>query len=131
MRLAEVERFVGMPYCEATFDCADFVVLVQRELFGREVELPNGRPRGTKGQAAIAPRLHAFAKRTDPPADGDLVLMRGLGKTKPGHAGVYFTLAHEGWVLHSNETNGCSVLQRVRDLPTFGAMIEGFYTWAN
>ena len=43
MRLADVEALVGVPYLQHTCDCADFVVLVQRQLFGRAVQLPNGR----------------------------------------------------------------------------------------
>ena len=30
MRLADVERYVGMPYDADDFDCADLVCLVQR-----------------------------------------------------------------------------------------------------
>ena len=127
MRLADVERFVGVPYCEHTQDCADFVVLVQRELFGRHVELPNGRPRGARGQVALGELSKPYGARTDAPSDGDLVVMFERGR--PAHVGVYFWLAHEGHVLHSNERDGCSVLHRVRDLPAFGAPIEGFYTW--
>lgn len=129
MHLAEVERFVGIPYDEATFDCADFVAHVQRELFGRDVRLPNGRPRGKEGQAALGDLSRPYAERTEEPQDGDLVLMYEFGTHRAGHAGVYFKLAHDAWVLHSNERNGCSVLHRVRDLPTFGARIEGFYRW--
>lgn len=130
MRLADVERFCEIPYCEDSMDCADLVVLVQRELFGREVTLPNGRPRGVRGQAALATMgelSREYGVRTDTPQDGDLVLMRDQGRL--GHAGVYFHLAHEGWVLHTNERNGCSVLHRVRDLPDWGCPVEGFYRW--
>jgi len=67
---------------------------------------------------------------TDSPHDGDLVLMTETPHKRPGHAGVFFYLAHEGWVLHSNEKSGCSVLHRVRDLPAFGLRIEGYYAWA-
>ncbi|MDR7193357.1 NlpC/P60 family protein [Luteimonas terrae] len=128
MRLAEVERYTEIPYCEDTFDCADCVVLVERDLFGREVTLPNGRPRGARGQAALGELSKPYGVRTDAPNDGDLVLMFERGRA--AHVGVYFHLAHEGWVLHCNERNGCSVLHRVRDLPDFGAPIEGYYTWA-
>lgn len=128
MRLSDVERYTEIPYCEQTMDCADFVVLVQRELFGREVTLPNGRPRGTRGQAVLGDLSRPYGVRTDAPGDGDLVLMREGGRA--AHVGIYFHLAHEGWVLHSNERNGCSVLHRVRDLPDYGAPIEGFYAWA-
>ncbi|MCD9096209.1 C40 family peptidase [Luteimonas fraxinea] len=127
MRLIDVEALTGMPYDESSFDCADFVVHVQRALFRREVMLPNGRPRGTRGQAALGELSKPYGVRTDAPVDGDLVLMFERGR--PAHVGVYFWLAHEAWVLHSCERIGESVLHRVRDLPDFGAPIEGFYRW--
>lgn len=129
MRLADVEALVGVAYCENSCDCADFVVLVQLQLFGRAVQLPGARPRGAAGQAAIGDLSRPYAKATLEPVDGDLVLMIEHGHKRAGHAGVYFRLAHEGWVLHSNEKNGCSVLHRVRDLPDFGLRIEGYYRW--
>ena len=131
MRLVDVERWVGIPYDEAACDCADLVMQVQRALFAREVALPGRRPRGRRGSAELGALSRAQAvPREGPPQDGDLVLMIERGQHNPGHAGVFFFLAHEGWVLHSNETNGCSVLHRVRDLPEFGLRIEGYYRWA-
>ena len=127
MRLADVERYTEIPYCEDTLDCADFVALVQRELFGRHIQLPNGRPRGTRGQLSLGELSKAYGVRTDDPRNGDLVLMTEHGRA--AHAGVYFWLAHEAYVLHSSERIGCSVLHRARDLPEFGAPIEGFYAW--
>lgn len=127
MRLADVERFVGIPYDAGTCDCADFVALVQRELFGRAVVLPNGRPRGARGQAALGGLSRPYGERTETPRDGDLVVM--YEHRRPAHVGVYFWLAHEGYCLHSNEKNGCSVLHKIRDLPDFGAPVEGYYRW--
>ena len=121
------EKYTEIPYDEDTFDCADFVVHVQREMFGREVMLPNGRPRGIAGQVALPDLAGPYATRTDEPVDGDLVLMKERGRL--GHVGVYFWIAHEPWVLHCNEKTGCSVLHRVRDLPSYGVPIEGFYKW--
>jgi len=131
MRVAEVERFCGIPYDEAKFDCADLVVHVQRHLFRREIVLPGARPHGTAGQAALGDLSKAYARRRNgAPQDGDLVLMFDHGQRRPGHAGTYFFLAYEGWVLHGNERNGCSVLHRVRELPEMGLRIEGYYEWA-
>jgi len=126
---AALERFIGIPYCARTFDCADLVVQVQRELFGRTVRLPSARPRGKTGAAHLHRQSQPLATRTTAPVDGDLVLMRDSGHKRPGHAGVYFFLAHEAWVLHVAATTGGSVLHRVRDLPDFGLTVEGFYTW--
>lgn len=92
--------------------------------------MPSVRPRGRLGEAALSMLSRPYAKpREGPPQDGDLVLMFDHGQRSPGHAGVFFFLAHEGWVLHSNERNGCSVLHRVRDLADFGLRIEGMYEW--
>ena len=129
MRLADIERFTLIPYDEATFDCADLVVRVQRELFGRDVALPSRRPRGTAGQVAMGELSKPYARRTETPQDGDLVLMIEHGHKRPGHAGVFFFMAHEPWVLHANEKTGCSILHRVRDLPDYGLRIEGTYAW--
>lgn len=127
MTPADVEPYVGVPYCEDSMDCADFVAMVQRELFGRDIQLPNGRPRGVRGQLALGELSRPYAQRTERPANGDLVLMRERGRA--GHVGIYLYLAHEGWVLHSCEGTGCSVLHRVRDMASFGAPIEGYYAW--
>lgn len=128
MRISDVERFVGIAYDEATMDCADFVVLVQRELFGREVILPNGRPRGARGSAVLGELSKPYGARTEIPQDGDLVLMLEGGRI--GHAGVFFRLAHEDWVLHSSHRIGQSILHRARELPDWGATVEGYYAWA-
>jgi len=128
--VADVERFCGIPYDEAAFDCADLVVHVQQQLFGRAIALPGSRPHGQAGQAALGELSRAYAvPREGTPVDGDLVLMLDHGQQRPGHAGIYFFLAFEGWVLHSNERNGCSVLHRVRELPGMGLRIEGYYAW--
>ncbi|WP_428992631.1 peptidoglycan endopeptidase [Pseudoxanthomonas winnipegensis] len=129
--LEKVEKFVGIPYDEDDFDCADFVAHVQRQLFEREVRLAHARPRGVEGQAALGELSKAYAvPREGKPHDGDLVLMFEIGQKRPGHAGVYFRLAHEDWVLHSNERNTCSVLHRVRELDSWGLKVEGYYSWA-
>jgi hypothetical protein len=129
MQLADIERFALIPYNEQAFDCADLVALVQRSLFGRDVQMPGRRPRGVEGQAAIGELSKAYARQTHAPRDGDLVLMIEHGQKRAGHAGVYFWVAHEAWVLHANEKTGCSILHRARDLPDFGLRIEGYYAW--
>lgn len=123
------ERYVGMAFDADTFDCADLVALVQREMFGRNVRLPNGRHRGARGQTQIAPHAQAQAERTDTPKDGDLVLMLDDTLRFPGHVGVWFHIAHEDYVLHAHARAGMAVLHRARDLAGFGAPIEGVYTW--
>lgn len=124
MRLADVEAYCGIPYCEATFDCADLVVLIQRELFGRHVVLPNGRPRGGRGQAALGELSKPYGTRTEAPADGDLVVMMQAGR--PSHVGVWLFLAHEPHVLHVRAQGGFSELTPMRMLAT---PVDGIYRW--
>lgn len=125
------ETYVGWAYNPATADCADLVMQVQREMFGREVSLPNGRPRGERGQAVLGARVRQLATPTDTPTDGDLVLMREPGESRATHAGTYFHIQGEGWVLHATDRlGGVGLLHRVRDLPSFGCFIEGYYAWA-
>lgn len=129
MRASEIDRFIGLSYDPASFDCADLVAQVQRELFGRVVQMPARRPRGAAGQAVIGELSKAYAVPTAAPVDGDLVLMFDKGQSRPGHVGVFFHLAHEGWVLHTTSALGSSWLHRVRELPDYGARIEGYYSW--
>ncbi len=131
MRAQDIEPYVGIPHHLRHHDCADLVLRVQAELFGRQAMLPGKRPRPLRDAAQathLAQATHQLARPTTTPADGDLVLMLDTGHTTPGHAGVYFFLAHEAWVLHSSHALGHSALHRVRDLPGYGLRIEGFYT---
>ena len=129
MRTAEVERFTLIPYDEDTFDCADLVIRVQREMFGRDVLVPGHRPRGARGQLTLGELSATYANPVDTPECGDLVLMADFGHSKPSHAGVFFFLAHEPWVLHTNAKTGCSVLHRIREIGDYGLKVEGYYRW--
>lgn len=130
MRARDLDRYMDLPYCADTFDCADLVERVQREMFGRRVVLPTTRPRGVAGSAALAACARELAHRTSTPSDGDLVLMFDSGQQRPGHAGVWFWLDHEAWVLHTSERLTRSALHRLRDLPQWGLRVEGTYQWA-
>lgn len=129
MRFRDIQRFTEIPYDEKRFDCADLVIKVQRELFARDVVLAGKRPRGVAGQVVLGELSKAHAQRTQSPVDGDLILTRDFGQVQPGHAGVYFRLAHEDWILHTTPKIGCSVCHRLRDLPDYGLQVEGFYAW--
>lgn len=119
-----LDRYVGLAYCPDTFDCADLVALVQREMFGRDVQLPSGRPRGDRGQVALGEMAKPYGVPTDSPKDGDLVLMLQGGR--PSHVGVYFFVAHEPHVLHVRAEGAFSELTPVRLLAT---PVEGYYAW--
>lgn len=125
----DINKYCEIPYDEDTFDCVDLVRLVQKELFGRDIQLTGRRLRGVRGQLAMGELSQAYAAPTDVPTTGDLVLMYDKGDRSTLHAGVYFFIAHEAYVLHVSQGTKQSVFQRVRELPQFGARIEGFYKW--
>ncbi|WP_082337292.1 NlpC/P60 family protein [Xanthomonas oryzae] len=125
-----INQYIGMRYDRDVYDCADFVIQVQREMFGRDIHLPASRPRiSSGGQRHIKSLSETYVRPTSSPVDGDIVLMRQCGKKRATHIGVYFFIAHEGWVLHCSEDTGYSTAQQVRTLPDTSVEIEGYYTW--
>lgn len=130
MKARDLDRFCGMVYSKSAFDCADFVVYVQRELFGRNVTMPSRRPRGAQGQAALGALSAQYVDaRQGAAQDGDLVLMYDMGKRARGHVGVYFRIGGCEWVLHCTDKLGGSVVTARSDLQNMGLIIEGIYGW--
>lgn len=130
--LAKLEELVGVPYDARHMDCADLAMLVQRELFGRAVQLPGKRPRPLRPaeqDAAIAAYSAQLADPVINPVDGDAVLMREIGAVTAGHIGTYFFLNYTRYVLHTTALLGASVLHRMQDLSATGLTLEGFYRW--
>jgi len=132
MRASALDRFIGLPYCPRSMDCADLHMLLRRELFAHEVLLPGRRPRPLRSEEqapVLRSHVDQLASRVSDPTDGDLVLMFDAGQDRPGHAGTLFFLAHEPWVLHTSHTIGGSCPHRASDLPSMGLRIEGYYRW--
>lgn len=124
------EAYVGRPYVAGSDDCAALAVAVQREVFGRVVDIPGERPCGLAESAALIARLQVdHAQRIEVPVDGTVVLMRRGACSRPWHVGTYFDAAGEGWILHSTASAGAATVIRLRDLSRFGLQVEGFYTW--
>lgn len=128
-----LDRFIGLPYCPRRMDCADLAILVQRELFGREVFLPGKRPRPLQPKeqdAAIDAWRDELGYRVEQPQDGDAVLMLEPGATRAGHIGTYFFINYAPHVLHTAAwMQGGSTLHRMQDLSALGLTMEGFYRW--
>lgn len=126
MKARDLDRFCGLPYCERTFDCADLVALVQRELYGKHIALPG---RAARERAPVATAQRALSGEiacgiTEAEAgDGDVVLMH----SDTMHLGVLFVIAGERWVLHAFANVGYTALQRVSELRQLGVRIEGYY----
>jgi len=136
--LKHAEAYVtrGLVYEAGVFDCGSLAVLVQRELFGRNIRLPGAsqRAKGRRGQARdIA--CQQLAARIEAPVTGCCALF--WQTTDAGapplnrhwHVGTVFLHLGETWVLHaSNEARGVT-LRRLSDLTRQGMHLEGFYRW--
>jgi hypothetical protein len=128
----QLDRFIGIPYCPRHMDCADLALLVQRELFGRQVVLAGKRARPLELDAqaeAIAGYCAELGTAVDRPQDGDAVLMRDFDAEQAGHIGIYVFTNFAPHVLHTSHKLGASVLHRVQDLQGFGLVVEGYYRW--
>lgn len=133
------QAYVGLPWIEGQFDCADLVAKVRREVFGQEITLPTDHGEGPFGRSAtIARHVAEYAAPTEAPQEGDGVLLIARGRVQ--HIGLLCVIGSERWVLHNCQTKearargeigryGQSVLTRERDLERFGYRIEGYYRW--
>lgn len=129
--------YVGTPYVEGEFVCADLAVQVQRELFGRLVAMPAlaQRPSSvTRADGSSVARLRdALADPVETPDTGHAALFwtpEGDGQDlRRWHVGTVFVHGGEIWVLHNSATLGSAALQRLADLQRWGMRLEGFYAW--
>lgn len=126
--IARLNTLCGLRYDAAKFDCADLVVKVQKELFGRDVILPSRRPRGRLGKSQLGNLSKDFVAPTKSPVDGDLVMMQEMGSSGGYHIGVYFHIAYEPYVLHAFDEQG-SMLTPIRSLALQALLLEGYYAW--
>lgn len=132
--LSDAERYVGRFYVEGEFDCASLAVLVQRELFGREIDAPapGQRARGRLGQARdLREHQPRLADSVPQPSTGDAALFWGVedGEHRRWHVGTVFLADGETWVLHCADEARGSVLQRLQHVLDQGLHLEGFYAW--
>lgn len=133
--LADAERFVhaGYQYVEGEFDCGSLAVLVQRELFDRDVTVPpaSERSAGRLGQRRDILRIQpetSYAVET--PETGDAVLYWNTeGSEKRWHVGTVFLRDGEVWVLHLVDEERGVMLQRDADLRGTGLVRDAFYRW--
>ena len=128
----DLDKYIGLPYSARTLDCADLTLLIQNEVFGREVTFAGKRkrPLDPEGQAEVL-QLYCgeLGIKTETPEDGDAILMREAGSTLLGHVGTYFFLAYTPYVLHTSESIGGSRLHKLSELPSLGISIGGYYKW--
>ena len=127
------ESYIGRLYIEGAFDCADLVVLVMRERFGRAVELPAHAGGLRARDAQIAALQGEFAAPVDSAREGDAALMRAAGRRRAlgHHIGVWCDAGlAEPHVLHCLAGLGV-VLHPARSLPAHGLETVGVYRWVD
>jgi hypothetical protein len=131
--LRDAERYVGMEYVEGEFDCASLAVLVQKELFGRTIDLPQAgqRARGRRGQAKdILTYQPKLATPVEAPSTGDAVVMWGGAEpARRWHVGTAFVQNGEVWILHCADEARGVVLQRMSHVLEQGLHLDGCYSW--
>lgn len=129
----KLQTFVGREYQLGQFDCADLAALVQREVFGREIGLPEHRhrPMGAAAQRREINSLRdGLAMRVDVPFTGCGALLYEPGIFAPiWHIGTVALHYGETWVLHASEKLGSAHLHRLKDLQRWGMHLEGYYAW--
>lgn len=125
------ERYIGLPYIEGGYNCAELVRQVRAEVFGHAVLYPAEQPTDYRGQARMLrdelPRHVVALGPTQAPADGDGVVL--IARGYPEHIGIYCLINAEPYVLHNYIRGGMVVLHRVSDLPAQAIKLEGVYRW--
>ena len=122
------DNYVGREYIEGVQDCAELVEVVNREVFDRAINLPSERESNVFKQAQqLFGYLDDNCYRVDltEAEDGDVVLMICRGRLS--HSGVYCKIGRTHYVLHNVKTSGCTVFQKIDELPISGLKFEGVY----
>ena len=124
------EAYIGRPYVEGAHDCADFVVAVLRERFGRTLALPAHAESVRAWDRQIAALRGDYARRTEAPVEGDGVLMAAAARRRNmgHHIGIWCAVAGEAYVLHCLKGTG-SIFHPLRDLGRRALVLEGVYRW--
>ena len=132
------DAYLGRPYVEGVWDCADFVTEALRDVFRREVALP----RPDRAGAGAAPRARdravetlraAFAAPLAPgarPREGDGVLMRAAGRRRAvgRHIGLWARIGGAACVVHCMAGAGV-VRHELASLPGRGLECTGIWRW--
>lgn len=117
-------RYEGIKYADC--NCAELAERVQREVFGRELSLPEARRSIGYNSRLIEANLGNYGLRTESPTDGDAVL---FVNGHLWHVGTFFRHEDVNFVLHTSKKSIWSMTHAIRDLNTLNLKIEGFYQW--
>lgn len=127
-----LQEYVGREYLAGVYDCAHLAADVQREVFGREICLPNVHPGGVAGQRrAINAMRDELATEIGVPVPGCAALLSGL--SPDGHEVLHIgTVAMRNgtpWVLHNSAHFGSAQFKSLADLKRMGLSLKGWFAW--
>jgi hypothetical protein len=121
-------QFIGRPYIPGIADCMNLAEQVANEVLSINPGIPTTHETSLRGQAEQLSRLKdSFAVRVDTPIDAQPVLFVARGRLY--HCGVVALISSETWVLHADSLAGMVVCQRLRDMPRWAYVFEGWYRW--
>lgn len=118
-------EFLSIPYKK--MNCSQFVEHVLREKFDIDYQFPQSSGNVFEQSNLIKKSVPLFAKKTDVPNEGDLVLMNGTRRLC--HVGIYVNIKKRKYVFHTESTMKTAALHEIKDLPLYGYSLNGFYTW--
>lgn len=122
-----LQEYVGREYRVGTYDCAHLAADVQRDVFGRDVALPNTHPMGSAGQRrAINAMRDELGIRIDVPFPGCAAILSEGCLT---HLGTVALRHGKPWILHNSHKLGGACMHRLTDLERWGMRLEGYYAW--
>lgn len=122
------DKYVGIPYVPEIGDCAALAAKVNLDQFNHLPDLPQAHALTLRDQSKqIIALKDDLAVKIEQPFDGCPVLFIGRGRLC--HIGVMCWIANDWWVLHADQSAGCVVRQRLRELTRLHYKVEGYYKW--
>lgn len=119
------EKYLQMTYDK--WNCSQFVEYVLRDHFGRDYKFPQSKGNVFEQSNQLKESIPHFAKRTEEPQTGDLILMNGIRRLC--HVGLLIIIGGHKFVLHTEARLKTARLQDLASLPYHGYTVEGFYRW--
>ena len=124
------DAYIGRPWVEGRHECKDLVMVVEREQFGRVLDLPAPAAtlRSRDAQWRGLAREYATPVQAAEACEGDVAHLTSSGhRAGPHHLGVLCILPGAGhYILHCARGLG-TCLHRPADLPAFGWELRGYY----
>lgn len=126
-----LQGYVGREYRAGAYDCAHLAADVQRDVYGREINLPNTHPMGSAGQRRVIRAMQSeLASEIAVPFPGCAALLsERAGEAETLHIGTVALRHGEVWILHNSAKMGSACLHRLSDLNRWGMQLKAYFSW--